>query len=118
MHATKSSKMQEQFLYLTTRGWKSGNSHRIEIWFAGHEGSYYIVSEMREHSHWVQNIRHDSSVTFRVGKKTFTGSARTLDKKVEPALFAAVKKLMESKYKWGDGLIVELTPVTAREPSG
>ncbi|MBI3116090.1 MAG: nitroreductase family deazaflavin-dependent oxidoreductase [Thaumarchaeota archaeon] len=75
MQTPQTSKMQEQFLYLTTRGWKSGNSHKIEIWFVEHEGSYYIVSDMREHSHWVQNIRHDSSVTFRVGKKTFTGSS-------------------------------------------
>ncbi len=107
-----------QFLYLATKGWKTGKKHPIEIWFVKHGEKYYIVAEMRERSHWVQNIRHDSSVTFRVGKKTFTGSARTLDKKVEPELFAAVREMMESKYAWGDGLIVELTPVTARETSG
>ncbi len=108
----------EQFLYLSTRGWKTGKKHQIEIWFVKHDEKYYIVAEMRERSHWVQNIRHDSSVTFRVGKKSFTGSARTLDKKVEPELFAAVREMMESKYKWGDGLIVELTPVTARKAIG
>ncbi len=108
----------EQFLYLTTRGWKTGKKHQIEIWFVKHDEKYYVVGEMRERSHWVQNIRHDSSVTFRVGKKSFTGSARTLDKKVEPELFAAIREMMESKYKWGDGLIVELTPVTAREAIG
>ncbi len=106
-----------QFLYLATKGWKTGKKHQVEIWFVEYKGSYYIVSEMKERAHWVQNIKHDSSVTFRVGKKTFRGLARNLDKKVELKLFAAVKKLMESKYKWGDGLIVELTPVTTRATS-
>ncbi len=108
----------EQFLCPSTKGWKTGKKHQIELWFVKHDEKYYIVAEMRERSHWVQNIRHDSSVTFRVGKKSLMGSARTLDKKVEPELFAAVKERMESKYKWGDGLIVELTPVTTRETSG
>ena len=83
--------MEEQFLYLTTKGWKTGNDHRVEIWFVKHGEKYYVVSETKEHSHWVQNIRHDSSITFRVGKRSFKGFARTLDEKVEPELFASVK---------------------------
>ncbi len=110
--------MGEQFLYLTTKGWRTGEKHQVEIWFVDHKRSYYIVSEMKERAHWVQNIKHDPSVKFRVGKKTFAGLARTLDKKAELKLLAAVKKLMESKYKWGDGLIVELTPSQARTASG
>ena len=104
--------MEEQFLYLTTKGWKTGENHQVEIWFVKQGEKYYAVSEMSERSHWVQNIRHNPTVAFRVGKKSLMGSARAIDKKVEPELLAAVKKLMESKYKWSDGLIVELKPVS------
>jgi len=101
---------EEQYLYLTTTGWKTGNPHTIEIWFVAHDGSYYMVSEHREQSHWVQNIRHNPAVTFRVGTATFRGKGRAIDPASEPGLAAAVSALMEAKYEWSDGLIVELTP--------
>ncbi|PJF41044.1 MAG: hypothetical protein CUN55_12050 [Phototrophicales bacterium] len=47
---------QEPFLYLTTIGWKTQNPHEIEIWFVYHEGCFYLISEKREKSHWVQNL--------------------------------------------------------------
>jgi deazaflavin-dependent oxidoreductase (nitroreductase family) len=99
-----------QFLYLTTTGWRSGNPHRIEIWFVAHEGRFYLVSEQRERSHWVQNIRHIPAVTFHVGDKTFAGTGRIVDSAQEKELAAAVSALMDAKYEWSDGLIVELTP--------
>ncbi len=99
-----------QFLYLTTTGWKSGRPHDIEIWFVAHEGRYYLVSEHREKSHWVQNIRHHPAVTFRVGEQHFQGSGRVIDPQVEPELAAAVSAKMDAKYEWSDGLIVELAP--------
>jgi hypothetical protein len=40
--------MAERFLYLTTTGHKSGLPRRIEIWFVGHAGRHYLVSERRE----------------------------------------------------------------------
>jgi deazaflavin-dependent oxidoreductase (nitroreductase family) len=99
-----------QHLYLTTTGWKSRNSHTIEIWFVAYGGQYYLVSEHRERSHWVQNIRHNPSVTFRVGEATFQGIGRVVDPTAEPELAAAVSALMDAKYEWSDGLIVELMP--------
>jgi deazaflavin-dependent oxidoreductase (nitroreductase family) len=99
-----------QFLYLTTTGWKTGTQHQIEIWFVEREGRYYMVSEMRERSHWVQNIQRNPAITFRVGETTYTGTGRVVDPAAEPELAAAVVALMETKYEWGDGVIVELTP--------
>ena len=99
-----------EYLYLTTTGWRSGNPHTIEIWFVGYEGRYYIVSEKRERSHWVQNIRHAPVVVFRVGEVTFNGTGRAIDPAAEPDLAAAVSALMDAKYDWSDGLIVELAP--------
>jgi deazaflavin-dependent oxidoreductase (nitroreductase family) len=98
------------YLYVTTTGWKTGNPHTIEIWFVAHDGQFYIVSEHRERSHWVQNIRHRPAITFRVGDRQFQGRGRVVDPAAEPELAAAVSALMDAKYDWSDGLIVELRP--------
>ena len=34
-----------------------------------------------------------------------------MDAKAEPALCRRIQALSEKKYGWGDGLIVEITPV-------
>ena len=102
-----------QFLYLTTLGWKTGKQHRIEIWFAEHNERYYIISERLEGAHWVQNIKHNPSVSFSINDKVFKGNTRIVDREKEPALSADVSKLMDTKYKWNQGLIVELTPINS-----
>ncbi|HEX2169535.1 MAG TPA: nitroreductase family deazaflavin-dependent oxidoreductase [Nitrososphaera sp.] len=102
-----------QFLYLTTQGWKSGKQHRIEIWFVEHNERYYIVSEQFEGAHWVQNVKHNSTVSFSINNKAFKGNARIVDQEKESALAAEVSKLMDTKYNWSRGLIVELTPINS-----
>jgi deazaflavin-dependent oxidoreductase (nitroreductase family) len=101
---------QAQFLYMTSRGWKTGNPHRIEIWFVEHGKRYYIVSEGGTGAHWVQNIARNPQVSFSVNGKTFEGTARKVDAEKEPELSAVVSGLMSAKYGWSDGLIVELAP--------
>jgi deazaflavin-dependent oxidoreductase (nitroreductase family) len=99
------------FLYLTTTGWKTGKPHQVEIWFVAHQGRYYLVSEHRERSHWVQNIQHNPAVTFRVEAQVFQGKGRVVDPAREPRLIADVAALMDAKYDWSDGLVVELAPI-------
>src|SRR5262249_11254464 len=101
-----------QYLYLTTVGWKSGNAHRIEIWFVQHEGNYYLMSESREKAHWVQNILRNPAVKFEVGDGPFEGQARRIDPAVDRSLAATVSALMDQKYGWSGGLIIALTPDT------
>jgi deazaflavin-dependent oxidoreductase (nitroreductase family) len=101
------------YLYLTTTGWKSGKAHQIEIWYVAHAGRYYIVSGGGERSHWVQNIRRDPAITVSIGSRDaapFQGTARPIDRAAEPELAAQVAALMDQKYNWSDGLIVQLTP--------
>lgn len=99
-----------QFLYLTTTGWKSSNPHTIEIWFIEHQGRFYLVSEGRDKSHWVQNIMHLPAIVFRIEETTYTGEGRVIEPSVEPTLAQAVAEKMNRKYNWSDGLIVELRP--------
>ena len=96
---------------MTTLGWKSGKQHRIEIWFAEHNERYYIVSERLDRAHWVQNIKHNASVSFSISGNIFKGNARIVDQEKESALSVEVFKLMDTKFKWSQGLIVELTPI-------
>jgi deazaflavin-dependent oxidoreductase (nitroreductase family) len=115
--------MPEPFLYLTTRGRVSGLPRRIEIWFVEHDGKHYIVAEGREETGWVKNLKACPSVTFSVGPREAPASvvpetpatARTVDRAAFPELSAAVAKAMEAKYRWSDGLIVELAPVGPAE---
>ena len=101
---------QQQFLYLTTKGWKTETQHRIEIWFASYASIYYVISERKEKAHWVQNIIHNPTVMFTVNPNSFEGTARTVDRFTEQRLAGEIADLMNTKYGWSDGLIVELTP--------
>jgi deazaflavin-dependent oxidoreductase (nitroreductase family) len=107
------------YLYLTTIGRKTGRPHQIEIWFVEHAGSYYLMSETPEISDWVRNIQHNPAVVFSVGTRDdepISGTGRRVDHAAEPELASAVAVLMDAKYNWKDGQIVELKP--GSEPHG
>ena len=101
---------ENQFLYLTTWGWKSGRPHEIEIWYVELEGKHYAVSEGGLKSHWIQNSMKNPKVTYRVADRPIAGTARILNREKEPRLAKEVTALMKAKYGWGDGLILELAP--------
>lgn len=106
----------EPFLYLTTTGRCSGLPRQIEIWYVEHNQCFYIVSEHQENAHWVKNILNKPVVLFSVGMRTDPESvqseqrtlARTIRNPKEPNLVNQVLALMNAKYGWSDGLIVEL----------
>ena len=102
-----------QFLYLTTTGRKSGKPHLIEIWFVEREGCYYLIHEGDTQADWIKNILHDPQVVFSVGSREaelIEATGRVVDPAQEPELAAAVRALMDAKYEWSDGTIVELKP--------
>ena len=100
----------ETFLYVITKGWKSGQSHEIEIWYVEHNNRYYIVAEHRERTHWVQNIQRDPAVQVRLGKEGTwrPAQARLISPEAEPELAAEISSLMDAKYNWSDGMIAEI----------
>lgn len=100
----------EQYLYLTTRGRKSGRPREIEIWFTQHEGCFYVIAEY-DTSHWVQNVRTHSEVQVRVGGKNLAARARVLSAETDGDLLRAVQELSRKKYGWGEGTVVELRPL-------
>ncbi len=99
---------EEKYLYLMTTGHISGREHEIEIWYVEHGGCYYLISEKREASHWVQNIGADPAVRYRLGDVTAAGRASFPE---DAKLIAAVKAKMEAKHGWSNGLVVEIRPL-------
>jgi selenophosphate synthetase-related protein len=93
---------------LNTSGWKTGRQHKIEIWFVEYNGRYYIISEREDNAHWVRNIMHNSKVSFSLNDTTFEGAARIVNREKESELATEVSKLMNTKYGWSEGVIVEL----------
>lgn len=111
------SDSEEIFLYLTTTGRKSGLPRQIEIWFVQRGTCYYMVSERREQADWVKNIVHMPRVQFSLGRRSnqtailpLTDAQARLVHPDDP-IAAEVCALMDAKYGWSDGLIVELKPV-------
>jgi deazaflavin-dependent oxidoreductase (nitroreductase family) len=102
----------EQYLYLTTRGRRSGRPREIEIWFTQHEGCFYVIAEY-DTSHWVQNVRTHSEVEIRVAGQKFAGRARVLSAEADGGLLRTVRELSHKKYGWGEGTVVELCPVVS-----
>jgi hypothetical protein len=104
------------FLYLTTIGRTTGAERRIEIWFVEREARYYVVSELREAAGWVKNLTKQPRVVFSVGTRSEPTSALASTPAVAHAvgdqqdLAREVKALMDAKYGWSDGLVVELAP--------
>ena len=97
----------EQYLYLTTRGRKSGVPREIEIWFTHRKGHYYVIAEYPT-SNWVQNLIANPEAQVRLAGKTFKARARVIPSETD--LSQAIQQLSRDKYGWGDGLVVELTP--------
>ena len=100
-----------EFLYLTTTGRRSGQPREIEIWFTHHEGHYYLIAEHRDQANWVQNLRANPQVHIRVAGSSMEGTAHVMDAKAARTLWRQIQALSEKKHGWGDGLIVEITPV-------
>ena len=99
----------EQYLYLTTRGRKTGLPREIEIWFTHREGRFYLIAEYPT-SNWLQNLRANPHAQVRVAGQSFIAQARVVTAKAEPELHRAIADLSVKKYGWGDGTIVELVP--------
>lgn len=115
--------MAETFLYLTTIGRKSGNPHKIEIWFVEHEEHFYLCSGGMYQADWVQNIQQNEAVSFYLAQgkdvqpETIRhGTGRILADGVADDLRETVKGLFTAKYNWSNGLIVELIQSKSSTP--
>src|SRR2546423_12013987 len=87
----------EQYLYLTTRGRKSGVPREIEIWFTHRAGQFYVIAEYPT-SNWVHNLVACPEVQVRIAGKSFRACAQIIP---ESDLSRAIQKVSRDKYGWG-----------------
>jgi deazaflavin-dependent oxidoreductase (nitroreductase family) len=90
----------EDFCYLTTTGRITGRPHEIEIWFALDKETLYMLSDGRDSSDWVKNIRRTPEVTIRIDGEYFEGRGRVVDNAEEDEL---ARKLLIAKYERNPG---------------
>src|SRR4051794_3896166 len=88
----------EAFCYLTTTGRSSGRPRRIEIWFARHGSTLYLLAGGGEAAHWVRNIRRDPAVAVELAGVRRSGRGRVVE---EPAEDGLARRLLLDKYEPG-----------------
>jgi len=81
--------------YLTTRGRVSGRSHTIEIWFAHHQRTIYMLSGGGDRSDWVRNLIHTPKVTVKVRRAEYQGMGRLVS---DPEEDRRARDLVFAKY--------------------
>jgi deazaflavin-dependent oxidoreductase (nitroreductase family) len=97
----------EPFLYLTTIGRRTGRPHRIEIWFAEHNGRLYLLAGGRERADWVRNLRANPRVTVELGGETRDGVAHVVeadtadDRRARELLLARYSESDDDLDEWG-----------------
>ena len=77
---------EDDYCYLTTRGRVTGAAHTIEIWFALHGTTLYMLSGGGAQADWVKNARRTPEVMVRLRDQQFTGTARVVEYPDEDAL--------------------------------
>ena len=107
----------EQVLHLTTVGRTTGIPRQIEIWFVLYGECLYLFAETGDAAGWVTNIKRNPRVAVRIGNLQFDGTARVLDCQADRELWDRVAPIARRKYGWGEGLPVEITPVSS-SPAG
>ena len=69
----------DDYCYLTTTGRRTGRPHRIEIWYAAHGQTLYLLSGGGRSSDWVQNLTADPTVLVEVDGDIRPARGRVLD---------------------------------------
>lgn len=87
----------EDYCYLTTTGRVSGNPHTIEIWFALHERTLYMLAGGRYSTDWVKNLQRKPEVQIRIRDTTYTCTARVVADSDEEDMLA--RRLVVEKYQ-------------------
>jgi deazaflavin-dependent oxidoreductase (nitroreductase family) len=89
----------EDFCYITTTGRRSGNPHRIEIWFAAGPGSrtIYVLAGGRERADFVRNAMVNPRVTVRIGESEGEATARVVGAGTDEDALA--RRLLLAKYQ-------------------
>ncbi|MEO7398749.1 MAG: nitroreductase/quinone reductase family protein [Ilumatobacteraceae bacterium] len=90
----------------TTTGRRSGDPHRIEIWFGVIDDIVYLISGNGPKAHWFQNAVAEPRVTLEFGEDVLIGTAAPL---IDPDQRREVGDVMGAKYGWDGDSSIGLT---------
>ena len=93
----------DDYCYVTTNGRRTGRPHRIEIWYAIHADTLYLLSGGGHSSDWVQNALVEPAVHVEVDGVRHVAQARVIEDADEAA---RARSLVFEKYaaRSGDDL--------------
>jgi len=88
----------EAFCYITTTGRRTGNPHRVEIWFAQEPGTrtIYVLAGARDRADFVRNAMSEPQVTVRIGNREGDATARVVEAGTDEDALA--RRLVVTKY--------------------
>jgi deazaflavin-dependent oxidoreductase (nitroreductase family) len=88
---------QADVCYLTTTGRHTGHPHTIEIWFALHESTLYMLSGGGiKGADWVKNILRQPQVKVKITNRVFMGRGRLVKAGKEDE---RARQLIGEKYR-------------------
>ena len=92
----------------TTTGRKTGNPHRIEIWFGAGEGgdTAYLISGNGPGAHWFMNALANPTCTIELGDVAHVVTASEV---TDPDERRRIGELMGEKYPWDGDPSIGLT---------
>ena len=80
------------------------------MWFVEYNNKYYIILEKKDNAYWVKNLLQNPEISFNVNSdENQKGYARIVNIN-ETELILTVSNLMNKKYGWSNGFIIELNP--------
>jgi deazaflavin-dependent oxidoreductase (nitroreductase family) len=91
---------------VTTTGRRSGNPHRVEIWFGMIGETMYLISGNGDTADWYRNAVANPRVIVEVGGHTFGARARAVTDADERR---RVGEVMCGKYRWDGDESIGLT---------
>jgi deazaflavin-dependent oxidoreductase (nitroreductase family) len=90
---------EEEFCRLTTRGRTSGLARTVELWFAVHDGRFYVMAGGK--GGWVYNVEAEPEVSVEVRGRSLEGLAELVS---DPDEDQRVRRLLAAKYQsWQPG---------------
>ena len=89
------------FCYLTTVGRVTGRPHRIEIWFALHDTTIYLLAGGGDRADWVRNLVVAPEVVVELGDRSMSTRARVVLAGTEED--GVARRLLVEKYQPGYG---------------
>jgi hypothetical protein len=107
----------EELCYLTTTGRRSGAAHEIEIWFAFHDGAFFLLAGGQDGADWVLNLRSDAAASLRIDEVEAPVVADEPGK--DDPIQAEARHLLREKYAYegedlvawaNDSLLVRVRP--------